>query len=543
MPSASKTRTRHTKVCDGPAVLDILRAACDWLDSHAERINALNVFPVPDGDTGTNMSLTMRAALQAVTDPSPHSVGEVARLAARGALLGARGNSGVILSQLLRGFGQHLAKAETLTPADLAAALSEAARVAYLSVSKPVEGTLLTVARDTGEAARAALELRSNITDVLEHCVRAAEAAVARTQGQLQVLREAGVVDAGGEGYRVLLEGAWLYVTGRTIEMAGAVQPGHVLAQARDAEASPFGFCTELVLCDARADALAVRAAIEGLGQSVIVVGDGSLVRIHVHTLRPGQVLEYAVDHGTVQQIKIENMELQHAGFVASHGREQGLSQIGVIAVAAGDGFRELFASLGAAAVIEGGQTMNPSVQEILAAVNSAAFTELVLLPNNPNIILTCNQVRGLTPRRIDVVPTDNVVQGVAAMLAFNYQDDLGANMQRMEEAARSVHTIEITTAVRDAEVDGVTVARGNTLAVLDGRLVAAGHSPFDLIAQALRRCDAARRELVTVYYGQDVADSEARDLIQQLEACMPGPQWECVRGGQPHYPYVISLE
>jgi DAK2 domain fusion protein YloV len=535
---------RHSELCNASILLGCLKAAVAWLEVHTERINALNVYPVPDGDTGTNMLLTFRAALEAAEHEPSTRVADLTRSAAHGALLGARGNSGVILSQLMRGFAHGLEGCnETFDAVDLASALAQGAQVAYHSVSHPVEGTLLTVAREVGDAAEAALKPNSRPVDLLKRCVHAAERAVERTPDQLDVLRHAGVVDAGGEGYRVLLEGALMHLTGQRVEMPSATQPGQVLARARDAEEAPLGFCTELVLGRARADVHTVRQTMERLGSSVIVVGDDDMVRIHVHALRPGQVLEFAVDHGVVQQVKIENMELQHRSFVDAHTLGPDLRKIGVVAIASGDGFRTLFKSLGAAAVVEGGQGRNPSVQEILAAVNGAAFEELVILPNNRNVILAANHVRGLTARRVEVLGTESDVQGVAAMLAFNYLENLDANLAGMRQAASRVRTVELTTAVRDAEVDDLSITRGDHVALLDSRVVASGPELCDVVSAALEHANAAGSELVTVYHGKDVTAEDAQRLFAYLKERHKGPEWGLIRGGQAHYQYVIAIE
>src|SRR6266849_4158177 len=477
-PTAARDRTRAT----GADLRAALESAAAWLSANAERINALNVFPVPDGDTGTNMSMTLRAAVDSLQRLGPDvPVNEVARAAYEAAMLGARGNSGVILSQLLSGFSQALAGATELTPAVLAVALTTASEVAYRGVSKPVEGTILTVAREAAAAAGVGARLGSEIPDVLERALRAASDAVAATPTQLEVLRKAGVVDSGGEGYRVILEGAWMWSTGRSLEVdrpSDAHPYSRALVQAVDEEESTFGFCTEFLLRDSDLALDEVKARMEALGESVIAVGDRDLLRVHVHTPRPGQALEFAVDHGTLAKVKIENMQLQHEAFVAagtngaaSDADRQQASSIGVIAVGAGEGLLKVFRSLGAR-VVQGGQTMNPSVQEILAAVNSSGYQELIILPNNSNIVLTARHVQELTPHRVTVIPTETAPQGIGALLAFNFQADMQTNVSAMEQAAHAVHTVEVTRSVRDAEIDGVQVRSGDMLGIYDGHIV-----------------------------------------------------------------------
>jgi uncharacterized protein len=554
--TASTVSTEERRVATGGDLRGALVAASAWLDTQAERINALNVFPVPDGDTGTNMSLTLRASVDALNQlPETVSVGEVARAAYQAALMGARGNSGVILSQLLRGFAQALDGKQVMTPHDLAAALASASDVAYRGVSRPVEGTILTVARNVAEEAAVAARLGEGLPRVLERTIRAAAEAVAETPNQLEVLRKAGVVDSGGEGYRVVLEGAWMWWTGRSIDQAnGTGAPPHTRALldavAADEE-TPFGFCTEFLLRDCEMSVDEVKAEMENLGESVIAVGDRELLRVHVHTLRPGRALEFAVDHGTLAKVKVENMMLQHQQFAAGPAQTRGTgptrdqvraTSIGVIAVAAGEGFKQVFRSLGAT-VVEGGQTMNPSVQEILAAVNSSGYQQLIILPNNGNIIMTARHAIELTPHRLEVIPTETVPQGIGALLAFNFQADLQTNVEAMRQAAHAVHTIEATRAVRDAQVDGLSVRSGQSLGIFDGKVVAVDVTPDRAVLRALDHAPVQSLEIVTIYHGQGVTPAAAQALASSIREAHPGLAVEVVSGGQPHYPYVVSLE
>ncbi len=548
-PTAARDRTRAT----GADLRAALESAAAWLSANAERINALNVFPVPDGDTGTNMSMTLQAAVDSLERLGPDvPVNEVARTVYEAAMLGARGNSGVILSQLLSGFSQALTGVTELTPAALAVALTTASDVAYRGVSKPVEGTILTVAREAAAAAGVGARLGSEIPDVLERALRAASDAVAATPTQLEVLRKAGVVDSGGEGYRVILEGAWMWSTGRSLEVDQPPESrsySRALLQAVDEEESTFGFCTEFLLRDSDLALDVVKARMEALGESVIAVGDRGLLRVHVHTLRPGQALEFAVDHGTLAKVKVENMQLQHEAFVArgtdgaaSDADRQQASSIGVIAVAAGEGLLKVFRSLGAR-VVQGGQTMNPSVQDILAAVNSSGYQELIILPNNSNIVLTAKHVQELTPHRVTVIPTETAPQGIGALLAFNFQADMQTNVGAMEQAARAVHTVEVTRSVRDAEIDGVQVHAGDMLGIYDGRIVGVSATADEALLRTFDHGPVDALEIITIYYGADATESDAHGVAARIRAARPGLAVEVVPGGQPHYPYVVSLE
>jgi uncharacterized protein len=551
MTTPTETAVRERTRATGADLKAAFSAISIWLDANSERINALNVFPVPDGDTGTNMSLTFQAAAQALKQLSDTAnVSEVARAAYEAAMLGARGNSGVILSQLLRGFSAALAHSTELTPMDLATALSEASVVAYRGVSKPVEGTILTVSRVTGDAARTAAESVTTLGALLEAAHRAATEAVAATTSQLEVLRKAGVVDSGGEGYRVIIEAAWMWSTGRSLEQAAEARPrGRALLEGFDEEegASTLGFCTEFLLRDCSMPTEEVRGTMEALGDSVIAVGDADLLRVHVHTLRPGQALEFAVDHGTVLKVKVENMQLQHEAFAGAQRGATGeaveaATSVGVVAVAPGEGFARVFRSMGAT-VVPGGQTMNPSVQDILAAVNSSGYKELVVLPNNSNVVLTARHVDELSPHDVRVVATNTVPQGVAALLAFNFEADLETNVQSMEHAASAVHTIEVTRAVRDADVDRVQVRAGQLLGIFDGEAVAVADTADDAALRCLEQASVDALEIVTVYYGADATEDDAQALAARIRAAHQGLDVEVVEGGQPHYPYVVSLE
>lgn len=543
-PTAARDRTRAT----GADLRAALTAASAWLNSNAERINALNVFPVPDGDTGTNMSMTLQAAVEDLNRlDDDASVGQVARAAYEAAMLGARGNSGVILSQLLRGFADALSGADALTAEGLGAALVQASDVAYRAVSRPAEGTILTVARQVGVAARAAAGAGADLPELLGQSVSAANDAVAATPNQLEVLRKAGVVDAGGEGYRVILEGAWMWSTGRSLEDDAVAHPfSRALVEAVEEE-STFGFCTEYLLRDVDVELADVKASMEALGESVIAVGDTSLMRVHVHTERPGRALEYAVDHGTVVRVKVENMQVQHEAFAAAGRTDdladgQAASSIGVIAVAAGEGLNRVFRSLGAT-VVQGGQTMNPSVQDILAAVNRSGYKQLVILPNNSNIVLTATHVKELTPHAVEVIATETVPQGIGALLAFNFQSDMQTNVAAMQQAAHAVHTIEVTRAVRDAEVDGLNVRNGQLLAIVDGKVTTVADTAEGVLLSALSKTVAETMEIVTIYFGEGATEDQAQAVAARVREQHGGLDVEVVEGGQPHYPYIVSLE
>ncbi|MGE3271995.1 MAG: DAK2 domain-containing protein [Chloroflexota bacterium] len=523
-------------------------AAATWLELQAASVNALNVFPVPDGDTGTNMSMTMRAAVEAAAVEPAAEAHAVARAAARGALMGARGNSGVILSQLVRGFAEAVSTCDVLTVDHLADGLEGAAKAGYRAVGKPVEGTILTVARRVGEAAREAANAGVDVLEFWARVLNVADIAVTETTSQLPALQSAGVVDAGGQGYKLIIEALWRTARGESIDdedIAAAAAPvaSQALVAAQHVAEGGLGFCTEFLIQHATEPEEAIRAYMEAHGDSVIVVGDGTLSRVHIHTRQPGQALDWAIERGVVSSVKVENMQLQHDAGMDGERFQSGLSKIGVIAVSPGPGFRALFTSMGAAAVVSGGQSMNPSVQDILTAISSVGYQELVILPNNGNILMAARHAAEQTPRTVRIVLTRSLPHGIAALLAFNYQEDLDTNVTLMETAARHVASIEVTLAERDAEVDGLSVKQGQALGLLDDKLVAVEDSLTAAALGALAQAEPDSREIATVYFGAGTGLAQATALCDAITAAYPHLETETAEGGQPHYPYIISLE
>ncbi len=539
--------------CGGQELRDMFAAGSSWLEKSVPDINAINVFPVPDGDTGTNMFLTMRSTMEEADRAPLNNVAAVVKAMAQGALMGARGNSGVILSQFFRGLAKGLAEKESITGSDWALALSEASRTAYKGLSQPVEGTMLTVIRDASTAAEVAAQTDpDDLTIVAEAAVEAAKGSVAKTPLLLPVLREAGVVDAGGQGVYILLEGALRYLRGemeemqyRSPQMVTADLPLSSTAAELIAEPEePYGYCTNFLLEGQKLNLDKIRKKLEDKGESLVVVGDEATVRVHIHTYDPGSVIRYATSLGTLHQLQVQNMDDQHVGFVEMQRGKLPASDIAVVAVASGNGVRELLRSLGVAAVVPGGQTMNPSVQEILQAVESVPSQKVVLLPNNKNIIPTASQVQPLTSKEVAVVPTRTFPQGVAALIAFNYEDSLQKNAEAMEEAIATVKTVEVTNAVRDTQMKGLKVSKGQAIAIVDDEeLVAAGDSMAEVVFEALDKAGVESAEVVTMYYGADVEVAQAEQIIQELRNKHPDKQVEIVSGGQPHYGYIVSLE
>jgi DAK2 domain fusion protein YloV len=539
--------------CGGQEFRDMFAAGSGWLEKSVPDINAINVFPVPDGDTGTNMFLTMRSVIEEADRVSGDSISAVAKAMAQGALMGARGNSGVILSQFFRGLAKGLDEKDSITGTDWAMALDEASRAAYKGLSQPVEGTMLTVIKDASKAAEEAAQAEpDNLTKVTEAAVEAARNSVARTPLLLDVLREAGVVDAGGQGVYVLLEGALRYLEGKVEEMkyrrpqlvAAELPAGTKTAQIVAEAEEPYGYCTNFLLEGNKLNPDKIRKRLESKGQSIVVVGDETTIRVHIHTYDPGSIIRYATSLGTLHQLQVQNMDDQHVGFVEMQKERLPSLDISVVAVAAGSGMREVFRSLGAAAIVPGGQTMNPSVQEILQAVESVPSQKVILLPNNKNIILAVSQVPSLTSKEVAVVPTRTVPQGIAALIAFNYEGGMEENVQAMEEAVATVKTVEITEAARSTQLQGLKIKKGQAIAIVDDEnLVAAGDNTAEVLFEALDKAGIESAEVVTVYYGADIEAAQAEQVVQKIRDKYPEKQVEMVSGGQPHYRYIVSLE
>ncbi|MBI2846358.1 MAG: DAK2 domain-containing protein [Chloroflexi bacterium] len=524
-------------------------AGTSWLEKNAQAINALNVFPVPDGDTGTNMLLTMRATMEEAYRASNETASSITQSMAYGSLMGARGNSGVILSQIFRGFSKSLAAKESLFSKDLAQALEDASSAAYKSVSKPVEGTILTVVRDASVAAKAKAESNtSDVTAVLEATVRAAKVSVATTPSLLPVLREAGVVDAGGQGLYVLLEGALRFLKGRAVEkgiaavtMRSSPGPCGKERSAIDVKRH-YGYCTELLIGGKNLDIVGIREKIGRMGDSTLVVGDETAVRIHVHTFEPGPVVSYATSLGVLHQVKVDNIDDQHLEFLQVRSAERAVD-IATVAVVHGEGLTQIFKSLGVTSIVSGGQTMNPSAEEILQAIEGVSSDKVVVLPNNKNVVMTAQQACSLTKKEAEVVPTHSLPQGIAALLAFNAEANFESNLETMKAVVAPTRTLELTRAVRSAEMGGVRVEGGQAIGFIDGELVAAGERIPAVLYELLEKCHLKDGNLVTLYYGGDTEKVEAERVAQNIRRDFPGVEVELVWGGQPHYNYIVSVE
>jgi DAK2 domain fusion protein YloV len=566
------------RACDGNGLLDAFRAAVSNLEAHVDEINSLNVYPVPDGDTGSNMLATVRAALDEAEAVAGHPADRVAAAISFGALMGARGNSGVITSQIFRGMAEAVAGKKRFNGLDLAHALSEGAKTAYGAVAKPVEGTILTVIRESAAGAVKAAERDDDIESVLTATTNAAEKAVAKTPSLLAILREAGVVDSGGQGLYRLFQGALLHLTGKkpvgtAKERATAgPKPSTLVAHADEG----FGYETMFLL---RAtghgplDVDAIRDHLESIGESVLVAGDSRALKVHVHNERPDLVIGYGLSLGDLSRITVENLDNQaqdvretraaeFAGSPMPEPSEQSIARpatdtgggngsgppadlpdLAVVAVTAGDGLAAIFRDFGVASVVQGGQSANPSTGELLEAVGAVPAKEVLLLPNNPNVILAARQVASMTDRPLEVVPTRNAAEGFAALLALDPGMDAAANVGPMTEAGRAIQTVVVTEAVRDATIGGRKVKRGQTIALdPDDGLIAADNDRQKCVTNAVVALTPGY-ELITMFYGDgaDLAETEA--MARKIGTVVPGVEIEVRHGGQPFYRYLISAE
>ncbi len=523
-----------------------MQAAAQWLQAHVDLVNSLNVYPVPDGDTGTNMHLTAQAALNEMARVDSDSAGVVCQALAHGALMGARGNSGVILSQILRGIARALDRKDSFGGADLAAALKEGAATAYKGVIRPVEGTILTVIREAAEAAaQGASQDGATIESVLDRATEGAERSLAHTPSLLPVLREAGVVDSGGQGLVFLLQGIQRYLRGESVSEGATetVQTAHV--HAPDGE---YGYDIQFIMRGQGLNVEAIRGTLSTMGDSVLVVGDEQTVKVHIHAERPGAIIDYGASMSVLQDVVVENMQLQHDAFVArqqpsAKPAPEANSSIAIVAVVPGQGLQRVFESLGVNAVVAGGQTMNPSTEELLSAINRLPNQQVIILPNNSNVVLTAQQAKSLSDREVAIVPTKTIPQGISALLALNYQADLAANVEAMEDAAKAVQTIEITTAVRSAKVNGIEVTEGQIIGLLNDELVAVGSDCCQVTTRILQQIHAERMEIITIYYGANTNKPEADAFAECVKQCFPAQDIELIDGGQPHYRFILSAE
>ncbi|MFZ6029142.1 MAG: DAK2 domain-containing protein [Chloroflexota bacterium] len=551
--------SRKTPPFDGRVLKQLTQAALHWLRTNQQTVNALNVFPVPDGDTGTNMVLTMQAACDEVASLDESNVGKVAHAIAHGALMGARGNSGVILSQVWRGFARALDSQETLDGSDLVRAFVTARETAYKGVVRPVEGTILTVARDVASAAEQALEQTGDPYEILERLVPAADISVNRTPELLPVLKQAGVVDSGGKGLFFILDGMARHLRGEPLEVASvAVQPLGAMQLDNPLEAIEPGQDYEVVV-DFRPnesfDLEKFYSELETMGTSIQVGEGDGMYRMHIHVPleKRYEPIDYTMKLGVITQVHLENLMAQMDDLKRVPKDVIPLTpveadQIAVVVVAPGPGIARVFASLGAASLVEGGQTMNPSTGQLIDALKDLPTDKVIILPNNKNIILAAQSAvhaaaqMGIE-KRIEVIPSRTVPQGLAAMLHLVPDGDLSAIVAQMNAALHDVQTIEITTATRSVEIDGVVVEDGQSIALLNGKLAVAAGNVEGVTLQALELAGAAGYELITLFSGNNITPDEVTQIVERIQAQYPDQELEVQDGGQAHYQFIISIE
>jgi DAK2 domain fusion protein YloV len=541
--------------CNGTGLKHLLEAGQQWLEVHINVVNSLNVFPVPDGDTGTNMVLTMRSVLKQIDDAANHEAGTIAGAAAHGALMGARGNSGVILSQFLQGLANSLAGQTAFTAQDFGRAALSGAMQAYQSVVEPVEGTILTVARVAAEAAHCRAQTDEDLLALFTDMVEQAKIAQANTPELLPVLKEAGVTDSGGQGLVYILEGGLRFLKCEPINLdpTGETMPQQRLNMDVPDE-DDYGYDVQFLIQGDHLDLAAIRAEIDRLGWSTLVVGEDNLVKVHVHTTDPGRPISCGAKYGIISDVVVENMEEQakafrdsspvdSSAFLAGPDRAGEVTDIATVAVVPGTGFARIFQSLGISYVLSGGQSMNPSTQELLEAINQVQANKVLILPNNSNIILAAQQAENLCDKQVKVIPTKSLPQGVAALLSFNYQADLETNAQRMLASAQQITTIEVTRAVRQTSYNGFKVTPGDMIGLVNDELMSVGASDHQVVLDLLTKVELDLYEIVTLYFGREISADQAGMLADRIKSRYPDLEVEVHNGGQPHYHYIISLE
>ena len=581
---------------DAEQFKDMMFASLNWLKEQKSFIDSLNVFPVPDGDTGTNMYLTFKEAVSKLENNNSKSVSELSAALSKGALMGARGNSGVILSQLIRGFAQALKYKKKIRTNDLAKALKKASEVAYHGVLKPVEGTILTVSREAAEKAEAEVDSAADLIELLEITIQAAEESLERTPELLDALKEAEVVDAGGQGYLTILEGMLKGLKGEKIEFEAAESTKKAHKKSELAEDIKFTYCTQVLIeTDSRKTNFdrmieKIRKDMQSYGDSIMVVGSDNIIKIHIHTNHPGVLLEYSLKKGKVFDIKIDNMRKQNqekverendaafdhsqfhpdqkTGSAAVEAAQESQAEagektaeveeaasnnqsdakidvdknIGIVSVANGEGIINILKELRVDHVIKGGQSMNPSTNDFLEIVEKMNTDRIIILPNNKNIISAAKQVSDLSQKDIAIIETRSIPQAVSALMAFDDQLSPAELKEKMEAEIKYVKTLEITQAVKDSKVNGLEIKKDNYIGLKDGDILVSAETKKETVVDLLNEV-AEDEELVTIYYGQGITEAEAEEIRDLMEENFDFDEIEIYSGGQPLYPFIISLE
>lgn len=533
------------------------------LEAKKEFINELNVFPVPDGDTGTNMTLTIMSAAKEVQSLENADMLTIAKAISSGSLRGARGNSGVILSQLLRGFTKEIREHKEIDAVILAKACERATATAYKAVMKPKEGTILTVAKGISRKAEELAETTEDLEVFIPEVIKYAEEVLAQTPEMLPVLKEAGVVDSGGQGLLEVIHGAYDAFLGKEIDYAAIEASGgtKMVKPSQQAEADiKFGYCTEFIIMTGKEftdkNEAEFKAYLESIGDSIVCVADDDIVKIHVHTNDPGLAIQKALTYGQLSRMKIDNMREEHQEKLIKDAEKAAAQQasekkkkeprkpVGFIAVSIGEGMNEIFRELGADYIIEGGQTMNPSTDDMLSAIDEVNADHIFILPNNKNIILAANQAQSLTDDKdIIVIPTKTVPQGITAIISYMPEADVDTNIEALEEAIKNVKTGQVTYAVRDTHIDDKEIHEGDIMGIGDRGILAVGQSVEETTKEMLAQLVDEESELISLYFGQDVLEEDAENFAQEVEELYPDVDVDVHMGGQPIYYYVLSVE
>ncbi|MEH7094650.1 DAK2 domain-containing protein [Neobacillus vireti] len=556
-------------VLDGKRFAEMVIQGANHLSANAKMVDALNVFPVPDGDTGTNMNLSMTSGAKEVKNNRQEHIGKVGSALSRGLLMGARGNSGVILSQLFRGFSKAVESKAVISGSDFAHALEAGVETAYKAVMKPVEGTILTVAKDSAKSAVAAAQKSEDIIYIMEEVLKEAKASLKRTPDLLPVLKEVGVVDSGGQGLVFVYEGFLSQLKGESLPESSDLLPSmtelvsaehHKSVQGHiNTEDIVFGYCTEFMvrfeeekIANHPFNETAFRNDLSEYGDSLLVIADEDVVKVHIHSEQPGEVLTYGQRYGNLINMKIENMRQQHTNIVgethaatkpeASQAPKE-MQEYGVVTVSMGSGIAELFKSIGAHAVIEGGQTMNPSTEDIVKAVKDVHAKKVFILPNNKNIIMAAEQARDVADEEIYVIPSKTVPQGLASLLAFNPSAAVDENESAMKEALNHVKSGQITFAVRDTSIDGLEIEKDDFMGISEGKIVVKSKDKGKVAEDLLAKMLDEDSEILTIIYGEDVTEEEVAALSSFVEENYEDVEIEIHDGGQPLYSYIFSIE
>ncbi len=535
---------------DGQAFKDMILYAASALESNKQTINELNVFPVPDGDTGTNMSLTMNAAAAELRKTTPPTIGKAAEITSAALLRGARGNSGVILSLLFRGMARVLKDKNEVGGAVLAEAMAEGVSAAYKAVMKPAEGTILTVSRLSAERAKVVAAEGAGAEAMLSSSIKAAKEALANTINQNPVLKKAGVIDAGGKGYVIILEAMLASLRGEKVPDSGVITEVKEKADFSDfdTEDITFTYCTEFIVeRENKKEPRLLQSFLSNIGDSIVVVDDDEIIKVHVHTNTPGAVLTEALSYGSLLTTKIENMRKQHTETINREEEEKVAAvpqkKYGVVAVCAGEGMEAVFRDLGVDGLVSGGQTMNPSTEDILNQINKTPAETVFVLPNNKNIIMAAEQCAALTDKKVIVIPSLTIPQGIVALLDFDPSLDEETLKANMIASLSRVHTIQVTYAARNSEYDGHEIKEGDYLALLEGKLIAIEKDLDSIISVVGDKLLDISPEFVTVFYGSDVPEDTASECASKFEEKLSGTEITLVSGGQPVYYFIISAE